>query len=487
MAPPEGKILLPPTGCPGMGPGVGQELGSSTKALGAGFVPSRGTEQPQELPGSPHSPEGNAPTPVPIPFAFISLLFLFRVVQGQGGTEGKEMQSSCCWPLVASASDTTATQGWWRGGNAAPGSAAGSAPAACPGVAGTPHKAPSHTGGGPSTMPRAPGSVPVASPWGKGHKNPAAALAPAACPSTTAPFRGAFPWGQRFFKGIKVILPCSPLPLPPCPADPQVHSWHCSGREGREGADPPSMGKMPRLPAGAEVQTVRGEEVSGEIPFISSRGFGGHAARRGGREGEREGKGFVCSRCEAGGWGGCVATWGGWRGDGKDAGGAGQLFSFGLCPFAKSGAPGARGELEQGAARRYPAGNPGPCPRGSLRVGSRAWEQPWHRTWALGSPRGHRRCPLAIACWPKEESPAQPCPVPSRIPPGFQESGLWVTAGACGAIGVSQRTRLPVRPAPRAPGDSCGTQGFPSPGHTARDSPACTKQMAKRGPNEISD
>lgn len=98
MAPPEGKILLPPTGCPGMGPGEGQELGSSTKVLGAFFVPSQGTEQPQDLPGSPHSPAGNAPGPVPIPFAFISLLFLFRVVQGQGGTEGKEMDPPAAGP-----------------------------------------------------------------------------------------------------------------------------------------------------------------------------------------------------------------------------------------------------------------------------------------------------------------------------------------------------------------------------------------------------
>lgn len=303
MAPPEGKNLLPPTGCPGMGPGEGQEPGSSTKVLGAFFVPCRGTEQPQDLPGSPHSPAGQCPGSCPH-----SLRFHFPFIPISGGARsrwngGEGNGSSCCWPLVASASDTTATQGRCRGGNTAPGSAVGSAW----GGRDTPQGSVPHWGG-PSTMPRAPGSIPVASPGGKGHKNPAAALAPAACPSRTASFHRAFAWGQRFFKGKKVILPHSPLPLPPCPADPQVHSWHCSGREGREGADPPSMGKMPRLPAGAEVQTARGEEVSGEIPFISSRGFGGHAAGRGGREGEREGKGFVCSRCEAGGWEGAQAA-----------------------------------------------------------------------------------------------------------------------------------------------------------------------------------
>lgn len=145
MAPPEGKILLPPTGCPGMGPGEGQELGSSTRGVGRRVCAVPGHGAAPGPPGVTPQPRRQCSGPVPIPFAFISLLFLFRVVQGQGGTEGKEMQSSCCWPLVASASDTMATQGRWRGGNAAPGSAAGSAPAACPGVAGTPHKALSHT------------------------------------------------------------------------------------------------------------------------------------------------------------------------------------------------------------------------------------------------------------------------------------------------------------------------------------------------------
>lgn len=281
----------------------GAGAGKQHQGFGCFFCAEPGHGAAPGPPGVTPQPRGQCPGSCPH-----SLRFHFPFIPISGGARsrwngGEGNGFSCCWPLVASASDTTATQGWCRGGNAAPGSAAGSAW----GGRDTPQGSVPHRGG-PSTMPRAPGSIPVASPGGKGHKNPAAALVPAACPSRTSPFHGAFRWGQRFFKGKKVILSRSPLPLPPCPADPQVHSWHCSGREGREGADPPSMGKMPRLPAGAEVQTARGEEVSGEIPFISSRGFGGHAAGRGGREGEREGKGFVCSRCEAGGWEGAEAA-----------------------------------------------------------------------------------------------------------------------------------------------------------------------------------
>lgn len=64
-----------------------------------------------------------------------------------------------------------------------------------------------------------------------------------------------------------VRLSSSPSALQ-SPAYSQVHSWHCSGRECREGADPLSMGKNVCLRAGKEVQIVRGEEVSREIPFI---------------------------------------------------------------------------------------------------------------------------------------------------------------------------------------------------------------------------
>lgn len=143
MAPPEGKILLPPTGCPGMGPGEGQELGSSTKVLGAFFVPSQGTEQPQDLLVSPHSPAGQCPGSCPH-----SLRFHFPFIPISGGARsrwngGEGNGSSCCWPLVASASDTTATQGWCRGANAAPGSAAGSAW----GGRGTPQGSVPHRGG----------------------------------------------------------------------------------------------------------------------------------------------------------------------------------------------------------------------------------------------------------------------------------------------------------------------------------------------------
>lgn len=76
-APPEGKILVPPTGCPGTGPGEGQEPGSSTRGFGhrVRAVPGHGAApgppgvipQPRgPCPGScPHSPRIHFPfTPI---------------------------------------------------------------------------------------------------------------------------------------------------------------------------------------------------------------------------------------------------------------------------------------------------------------------------------------------------------------------------------------------------------------------------------------
>lgn len=70
------------------------------------------------------------------------------------------------------------------------------------------------------------------------------------------PWRNGFLSAERLhlLKVIKMILVAgggpegarlssSPSALQ-SPAYSQVHSWHCSGRECREGADPLSMGKM---------------------------------------------------------------------------------------------------------------------------------------------------------------------------------------------------------------------------------------------------